>query len=234
VGRDAPPVARRRQAALAGHEGDAATARRLLADPEPTVRATALGALERCGALRADELDAARRDAAPTVRRRAAEVLARAGPAFDAVPLAPLLADADPTIVEVAAWAAGERLGRAAEEGRPAPEAGVVGVLAAIATDHADALCREAAVAALGAIGDEAGLAAILAATGDKATVRRRAVIALAPFAGPEVDAALARARDDRDWQVRQAAEDLRSDEGDLRSDEGALRSDDPTIRSAD
>jgi hypothetical protein len=31
----------------------------------------------------------------------------------------------------------------------------------------------------------------------------------VAPFDGPEVDAALARAREDRDWQVRQAAEDL-------------------------
>jgi hypothetical protein len=39
--------------------------------------------------------------------------------------------------------------------------------------------------------------------------VRRRAVIALAPFAGPDVDAALAAASQDRDWQVRQAAEDL-------------------------
>ena len=63
-------------------------------------------------------------------------------------------------------------------------------------------------MAALGAIGDEAGLPAILAATTDKATVRRRAVIALAPFEGPEVDAALETARTDRDWQVRQAAED--------------------------
>ena len=54
-----------------------------------------------------------------------------------------------------------------------------------------------------------AGLPAILAATHDKATVRRRAVIALAPFEGPEVDEALERAREDRDWQVRQAAEDL-------------------------
>ena len=77
---------------------------------------------------------------------------------------------------------------------------------------HADALCREAAVAALGAIGDEAGLPAILAATTDKATVRRRAVIALAPFEGPEVDAALEAARTDRDWQVRQAAEDQLDD----------------------
>jgi HEAT repeat protein len=68
---------------------------------------------------------------------------------------------------------------------------------------------REAAVAALGAIGDTAGLPAILAATRDKPAVRRRAVIALAPFDGPEVEAALRTALGDRDWQVRQAAEDL-------------------------
>jgi hypothetical protein len=36
-------------------------------------------------------------------------------------------------------------------------------------------------------------------------------VLALAPFDGPEVDAALTRARGDTDWQVRQAAEDLTS-----------------------
>jgi len=65
-------------------------------------------------------------------------------------------------------------------------------------------------VAALGAIGDEEGLAAVLTATRDRATVRRRAVLALAAFSGPEVDEALERAAEDRDWQVRQAAEDLR------------------------
>lgn len=81
--------------------------------------------------------------------------------------------------------------------------------LAALATEADDTLVRESAVAALGAIGDPAGLAAILAATRDKATVRRRAVIALAPFEGPEVDEAYERALGDRDWQVRQAAEDL-------------------------
>ena len=81
--------------------------------------------------------------------------------------------------------------------------------LTALTTGHDDALVREAAVAALGALGDPAGLPAVLAAAGDKATVRRRAVLALAPFDGPEVDAALARATEDRDWQVRQAAEDL-------------------------
>jgi HEAT repeat protein len=87
--------------------------------------------------------------------------------------------------------------------------AALVPVLARIATSHDDPLCREAAVAALGAIGDAAGLPAILAGTRDKATVRRRAVIALAPFEGAEVEAALRAALEDRDWQVRQAAEDL-------------------------
>jgi HEAT repeat protein len=61
----------------------------------------------------------------------------------------------------------------------------------------------------LGAIGDEAGLPAILVATKDKPAVRRRAVLALAPFEGPDVEAALEAALLDRDWQVRQAAEDL-------------------------
>jgi HEAT repeat protein len=85
----------------------------------------------------------------------------------------------------------------------------VVDELARLATAHADPLVREAAVAALGAIGDAAGLTAILAATEDKPAIRRRAVLALAPFDGPEVDRALARALEDRDWQVRQAAQDI-------------------------
>ena len=68
---------------------------------------------------------------------------------------------------------------------------------------------RETAVAALGSLGDAAGLPAVLAATTDVATVRRRAVLALAAFEGPEVEAALPRLAEDRDRQVRQAAEDL-------------------------
>jgi HEAT repeat protein len=80
------------------------------------------------------------------------------------------------------------------------------------ATEHDDALVREASVAALGAIGDDRGLPAILAGCTDKPAVRRRAVLALAPFDGDEVEAALAAALVDRDWQVRQAAEDLTRD----------------------
>ena len=121
------------------------------------------------------------------------------GPAAP-VALVPSLRDDDPTVVEVAAWALGER---------EAPEPGSVAALAELATTADDALIRESAVAALGSLGDPAGLPAILTATTDKATVRRRAVIALAPFEGEEVEAALQQALTDRDWQVRQAAEDL-------------------------
>lgn len=193
------PAARRREVALAGHRGDAAAARRGLGDDDGTVRATAIGALDRLGALRAADLDAALGDVDAGVRRRAVEACAHR-PGDQPPSLLPLLASDDPTLVEVAAWASGER--------QP-PEPGVVEVLAGLVEGHPDALVREAAVAALGAIGHEGGRAAILAALGDKATVRRRAVLALAPFEGPDVDAALAAARADRDWQVRQAADDL-------------------------
>lgn len=195
--------------AEAGHGGDVAVARAAQADPDASVRAAALGALRRGGALQADHLESGLADASPVVRRRAAEEVAALAAAGDErrrnvaaeVRLLPLFDDADPSVVEVAAWASGER--------QPA-EPGAVARLARLATDHDDALVREAAVAALGALGDAGGLPAILRATTDKATVRRRAVLALAPFDGVEVDAALLRAADDRDWQVRQAAEDLR------------------------
>lgn len=190
---------RRRAVALAGHQGDERAARDGLTDEAPEVRATAIGALERLGALTADDLATLLADDAVAVRRRACEAVALR-PGDGGPSLLPLLRDPEPTVVEVAAWACGER--------QP-PEPDAVAALSALATGHEDALVREAAVAALGSIGDDAGLPAILAATADKATVRRRAVIALAPFDGPEVDAALARARADRDWQVRQAAEDL-------------------------
>jgi HEAT repeat protein len=190
---------RRRQAAIAGHRGHEAAARALLEDGDPAVRATALGALARAGGLRAADLEQALADPDAVVRCRACE---EAVPVVD-VDLVRLLDDADTSVVEAAAWALGER-GHSA--------AGAVDALSAVARDHDDALCREAAVAALGAIGDRRGLDTVLAATSsDRPAVRRRAVVALAAFDGPEVDAALRAALDDRDWQVRQAAEDLLS-----------------------
>ena len=109
------------------------------------------------------------------------------------------LDDGDPLVVVGAAWFLGER------RHRPA-----VAALVATAKGHADMRCREAAVAALGAIGDPAGLPAVLeAAARDKPTVRRRATVALAGFDDPSVEPALRVAAADRDWQVRQAADEL-------------------------
>lgn len=187
---------RRRVVALAGHTGDPDTARQGLDDPDPAVRGTALGALHRLGALRVDELQISFTDTSGPVRRRAAEVAAH----YPAVSLIELLHDVDATVVEVAAWSCGEHEHVSDD---------VLFRLVALGTEHDDALVREASVAALGAIGDERGLPAILAGCTDKPAVRRRAVLALAPFDGDDVDAALAAALVDRDWQVRQAAEDL-------------------------
>ncbi|MEZ5298138.1 MAG: HEAT repeat domain-containing protein [Ilumatobacteraceae bacterium] len=192
---------------LAGHAGDTDAARAAWADPDGRVREAALGALERCGALDDATLGAALVDPEPLVRRRAAELAAK----HPDVPLLAVLGDADPDVVEVAAWACGEQL-----ETSDDPDLSVVDRLAELASGHDAPLVREAAAAALGAIGHDAGLPAILAACDDKPQIRRRAVLALAPFDGPEVEAAIERALTDRDWQVRQAAEDLRRAAGQL------------------
>jgi len=188
---------RRTAVVVAGHGGDSEVARRHLGDPDGSVRAAALSALERIGTLTDRQVVDAFDDVDAAVRRRAAELAATRIP----IDLLPLLADTDPTVVEVAAWACGEQESVSDD---------VLERLVDLTTGAPDQLVREAAAAALGAIGDIRGLPAILTACSDKPHVRRRAVLALAPFDGIEVDAAIDRALDDRDWQVRQAAEDLR------------------------
>ncbi|NNE73560.1 MAG: hypothetical protein HKN26_07855 [Acidimicrobiales bacterium] len=204
-----------RDAVMAGHQGDEAAARRFIDHADPDVRIAALAALVRMDRATTADLEAGLADPNPRVRRRAVELSAeRTEPG-----LIPLLGDDDDLVVEMTAWALGER--------PPTPEA--VAALASVVADHGDALCREAAVAALGALGDPGGLPAILAACNDKATVRRRAVLALAPFDGPDVRATLERATGDRDWQVRQAAEDLLAIEGTpSRADEGSISDGNP------
>jgi HEAT repeat protein len=185
-------------------------------DADPRVRAAALGALARLPDPPTDAWRRAATDADPALRRRAADVApAFAGPTAAEDPgesgdgrtvaegLLILLEDSEAAVAEAAAWALGE-LGMEAV----GPEA--VGRLCEKAQGHGDPLVREAAVAALGALGDEGGLEAVLAACRDKPSIRRRAVLALAAFEGPEVDAALQAALADKDWQTRQAAEDLR------------------------
>ena len=175
----------------------------LTAAGDVRIRVAALGALMRGArqtqARRAWNVAVASGDA--VLRRRAGELapLLRDPPAR---PLVALVRDVDSLVAETACFACGEITWTEARRPR------VVATLNAVA-DHSDALVREAAVAALGAIGDAAGLGAILAACKDQPSVRRRAVLALAPFDGPDVDAALTAALTDSDWQTRQAAEDL-------------------------
>lgn len=195
----ADDAARRRAVVVAGHLGDAAKIEPALADPSPTVRDAALGAASRAAILSRDQLIAACGDISPVVRRRAAEVAATR-PDLPSEAWLGLLADEVDDVVETAAWACGE-LERVDDE--------VLMRLITLATDATAPLVRESAIAALGAIGDPRGLPAILHGCTDKPAIRRRAVLALAPFDGPEVDTALERARQDRDWQVRQSAEDV-------------------------
>lgn len=202
TGPDPAATRARRRVAMAGHRGDAFEARAGLGHPQPAVRATALGALARAGALTADDVRSATGDPEATVRVRAAELAHLFGPATSAV-LVGLLRDREAEVVEAACFGLGE-MGDALADDADAAEA-----LAGVAGSHADPLCREAAVAAIGAIACPGARAAVLAAMGDKPAVRRRAVLALSAFDGPDVDAALAAALEDRDWQVRQAAEDL-------------------------
>jgi HEAT repeat protein len=179
------------------------------------VRAAALAAVVRAAGVDTEALATAAADPHPAVRRRACVLVGRAlsaggAPAAGAGNgnvaslvdvLVAELADDDASVVETASWALGEAGDRCS------PMA--VDALAAVARTHLDPLCREAAVAALGAVGDARGLPAVFAALSDKAPVRRRAVIALSAFDDPGVEDAWRRHLDDRDWQVRQAAEDL-------------------------
>ncbi len=169
-----------------------------LVAPAARLRVLALRAARQRDALAQAEWARALSDSDPAVRREALVLLARGAwsPALGDLVLS-ALGDEDPLVVDAAAFALGEH-----------PDARFVPGLLNSA-HHEDPRCREAVVAALGAIGDERALPSIIAALGDKAPVRRRAVVALANFEGPEVDEALARALQDRDWQVRAAAEQL-------------------------
>lgn len=192
---------------VAGHTGDAELALRLLDHDVARIRSAAISALERLGCLDDSRLGQALHDSDPRVRRRAAEIAA----AHPSVDLGPLLDDHEPLVVEMAAWACGEQLQSDDDyaKSRGAVEGRIIDRLIDLSKHHDDPLVRESAVAALGAIGDERAIPAIITCCSDKPAVRRRAVLALAPFSGAEVDRALRHALQDRDWQVRQAAEDV-------------------------
>ena len=167
-----------------------------LEHPEPDVRATALRVLDNEGKLEKSIVERSLSDSAFKVRNALAYLISTNRD----IPAMKFLLDEDAEIVEIACWGVGERGDTSAE---------ILDVLQSITESHSDSLCRESAVAALGALGNRDALGSILKAVEDIATVRRRAVLALAPFDGPEVELAIAKALEDRDWQVRQAAEDI-------------------------
>jgi HEAT repeat protein len=202
------PDDERRRALVAGSTGDIATALDLTGHPDPKVRAAALGSLDNADRLPLQRILDALGDGAWRVRRRACEIAGRR-PAEDAPSLTAAvmsrLDDSEALVAETAAWALGEMIPRSGSSSREA-----VLAIGEMATGHKDPLCRESAVAALGAIGDPSSLDHVLKALEDKPPIRRRAAVALAAFDDPRADAALERCLEDRDWQVRQAAEDLR------------------------
>jgi len=180
----------------AGFSGDSAVALEALQHEDGTVRASALRALARIGTLTAQILSPFIQDSHIETRRTAVELAVP----FPSVFVHQCIDDSDVFVAEMAAWCVGERT--------PASDIEIE-TLIDRTTSHDEAVVREACAAALGSLGDERGLPAILAACTDKPAVRRRAILALAPFEGEEVDAALHHALEDKDWQVRQNAEDL-------------------------
>ena len=217
-GPDDDAYARRLEAVMAGHRGDGDAAAQFLTDPDADVRAAALGALARCGELSAAHVRSALSDGTTQVRRRAVEL---APPDVD---LIGLLGDPDASVVEATAAALGER------DRDPAP----VGELCRIARGHDDPLCRESAVAALGAIaagldtaaagtdsapgaGADTGhddararsLDTLLAAMEDRPQIRRRALLGLHQFDDDRALDAVHASLEDRDRQVRAVAGEL-------------------------
>lgn len=184
----------------AGFEGNEPAARDGLESADDAVRASSLRALHRMNALVREDVARGITDASHEVRRTAVELSA----GFDVV-IRHLLDDTDVFVAEMTAWTLGERAETTDDD--------LTALIAAVES-HPEAVVREASAAALGSIGDERGLPAILKACNDKPAVRRRAVLALAPFDGDDVEAALKAALTDKDWQVRQNAEILLSPRG--------------------
>jgi HEAT repeat protein len=167
-------------------------------------RILALRGIVRQHLAHADDWRRALSDSDVDVRREALNQIAHVDiddtEVFDAVVRS--LEDDDALVVDGAVFALGEHLYVPAVER-----------LCEIAANHDDARCRESAVAALGAIGDDRARPVILAALTDKPPVRRRAIVALSNFEGPDIEEALERASQDRDWQVRAAVNQLGRDD---------------------
>jgi hypothetical protein len=176
-------------------------------------RALAWSARKRNGLLEARDVTEMLRDDSVVVARRGIEFAVD----FAEIDLVVFLEGTDLDLAEVSAFTLGERASRG---GNTNVE---LAALREMAEHHDDALCREAAIAALGAAAEHldesdsnriATRTVLLAALEDKATIRRRAIVGLCLFDDPESVARVSAARSDRDTQVRRIAKALT--DGDL------------------
>ena len=169
------------------------------------MRAAALGALERLGVATDGDVTGGLADADPLVRRRAATIAAR-HPGVDLLEAA--LADPDPSVVEVAAWACGER---------PGVDDVIIDRLIELAT-AAERRSARARVERRRPRRDRRRARPRRDPRGDRPTSRRSAAAPCSPWRRSSTRDIPAPTRStrrcsapstDRDWQVRQAAEDL-------------------------
>ena len=168
-----------------------------LTSVEPVLRRIATTALTRSQASdNIGTLALLIQDTDPSIRAAAAEKLGSCG--ADALSILTDVADdRDPTVREALATAYGEI---------DSPHA--VPWLTTAARDDGDRHVKEAATAALGAIGDEAGLETLLDLVNNgPPQVRRRAIAAITVFDDERVEPAIKRAALDRNPGVREAAE---------------------------
>jgi HEAT repeat protein len=185
-----------------GNERDVALILEARSDPDPSVRSAALGALQRQGVLSDEMIVDALSDPEPLVRQRAARIAGSTqGPASAVVQegLTTMLSDPIPLCVISALSALGALGVQACGE-----------EISSLALQHKDPLVVEEAIATLAELGDPMSLPVILSKVDGKPALRRRVVAALGAFEGPEVESALDRLSEDRDWQVRQAVAMLR------------------------
>ena len=188
---------------VAGYRRDTSLDEMILAhlrDNQPRRRVLALRAALRRGILTTALWRLALEDSDVDVRREALTLIAGVEVSDNTLfgLIVESLHDGDPLVVDGAVFALGEHLHQPA-----------LAELMRVAGEHEDPRCRESAIAALGALGDDQARPVILAALNDKPAVRRRAIVALANYEGPDIDAALVRASEDRDWQVRAAVDQL-------------------------
>ena len=173
------------------------------ASADPGVRAAALGALERLAVADDSDVAVALGDVDPAVRRRAATIAAR----HPGVALLETLDDTDPMVAEVAAWACGER-----------EDVDDVVFVRLVCWRRRPVPTRSCANRASQPSGRSATSGGSTRSSRRPPTGHRFAAEPCSPWrrsstpptpAPSEVDSALHRALEDRDWQVRQAAEDL-------------------------